>query len=138
MNPFHAAMVAGIVLGLGGDIAPAQLPGRLVTDVPFEFVAVDKMYPAGEYEVSRALHRGLIVIGKPDGSERTVLIVTQLASNRHEIPRLVFRRYGPRYYLSQIWCDDDTGRQLPVGRDEKEVRSTRTEQEPMVVAVRMR
>jgi hypothetical protein len=52
-----------------------------------------------------------------------------------EKSKLVFHRYGNRYFLKQIWmAGDNAGQQLPKSRLETEIALNRTVQEVVLVA----
>ena len=86
----------------------AQLSQGLIAKVPFDFVAGYKSFPAGEYRVASQSPSVLAVRsldGKTTGfvlSQRTESVVPPTYS------RLVFNKYGDKYFLSQIWAEGIT------------------------------
>lgn len=100
----------------------AQRPS-LVVNIPFAFHAGDKTLPAGEYRVESVptgegiLHR----IQCADCHALAIVpsFVVESKSGSSE-PRLVFHRYGNRYFLSEIWTGERQGRQLFESKGEKE------------------
>jgi len=93
---------------------------RLVVDIPFEFSVDYKTMPAGEYTVQTlATASDALMIQSIDGT--TSALRPSEAAERSQKPataRLVFRRYGQRYFLAEVWSGDKTGRQLMKSRDE--------------------
>jgi len=92
-------------------------------DIPFEFRVGTSVMPAGEYKVTHSLKSGLTGI-VCDLCKVDVRILTR-AGGRNGAPsesRLVFNRYGERYFLSSVWqAGTDVGRVLPVSKAEREL-----------------
>lgn len=91
--------------------------------IPFDFVAGEKAFPAGEYTVQTG--GGLansVWIRSEDPSKNLVLfshatVVRQVQGESW----LRFHRYGDRYFLSQILIEGNgTGQELPRSRAERE------------------
>ncbi len=115
--------ISGYLFGQGGQ--------TLVVNVPFAFQAGSVMFPAGEYSVS-SVSPVLVRISSEDGKNNAMTItnsVSKLAVN--EQAKLIFNRYGEKYFLSQIWPLGTQGRMLPPGRAEREtlqaIAATRTQ-----------
>lgn len=103
------------------QIARAQ--EQVVANVRFAFSAGKTMLPAGEYRVDRwTKDAGTLLIQRTDGSAATYAGSNAAESNaRQTQTKLVFHRYGNRYFLSQVWVEGATrGRQLPKSKEEKE------------------
>ena len=80
--------------------------------------------PAGEYRVEK-LPTGtdsLLVIQRTDYSASTIVMSNATEANKEqEHSKLVFRRIGKRYFLSQVWvAGNSRGRELPPPAKEKE------------------
>ena len=103
-------------------VARAQEP--LVVNVPFDFVAGNTNLPAGEYSVQVwAPTHTLILISRRD-STTSAFIATNpaVASEPKTESKLIFNRYGDRYFLSQVWtAGNSSGRQLLKSDREKEM-----------------
>src|SRR5262249_2320811 len=79
--------------------------------------------PAGDYEVTLD-HNGMSVLVRGEEKGATTFALTQSAEagTTTEQPKLVFTRYGDRYFLSQIWpAGTPQGRVLPKSRMETEL-----------------
>jgi len=99
----------------------AQSANKFAVDIPFEFSVDYKTMPAGAYvveTVASASHALLIqsadgktsVLRPSEAIERTQTAATA---------RLVFHRYGERYFLAEVWSDGEkSGRQLKKSVDE--------------------
>lgn len=96
--------------------ASAQNQRSLVVNVPFDFSVKGKTLPAGEYIVSRGsdAESSAMIIERKDGKASAV-VLTMLVDSREmqKESRLVFNRYGDRYFLSQVWtASSPEGRKL--------------------------
>jgi hypothetical protein len=112
--------VAALTLAAAGYAQSAQ---ELKVTVPFGFVAGSRTLPAGQYTVSQAGNPSAVVM-RSAGSAPGVVVVTSRveAPGRQEIGKLVFHRYGDRYFLSQVWgTDQSTGSQLQKTAQEREL-----------------
>lgn len=88
-------------------------------NVPFDFVVGDSTLPSGAYTVAAVTTDGETLWIR--GSEKSVLRLTQTASGNADHSKLVFHRYGQRYFLAEVWTDQDNGRQLSMSKEEKTI-----------------
>lgn len=101
----------------------AQQP--LYANVPFGFTAGKIDLPAGTYRIMKvADHSPAVLIQSTNGSPAVFLISSVAlpkSQSQQSQSRLVFHRYGGRYFLSQVWREDAvSGRQFPVTTEETE------------------
>ena len=85
------------------------------TLIPFSFTVGEKILPAGEYTVERFGKNSEVVwlVRSQDGQDKALVHTNPVRSQKSEGKgQLVFRRYGDRYVLSQIWTGGETGREL--------------------------
>jgi hypothetical protein len=104
------------------QVARAQEP--LVVNIPFAFVAGNATLPAGEYRVQKwGLTSSLLLIQCPNAGESAVVITNAAqAKELQSESKLVFNRYGKRYFLAQVWTAGSIrGRQLLKSPREKEM-----------------
>lgn len=120
-----ATMFVGIIaLAFASALAAsAQNPRNMVVNVPFDFNVKGKTLPAGEYIITRvsAANENGLVIQRRDGEANamTLTIPVQYRENQEE-SRLIFNRYGERYFLSQVWtAGDNIGRKLRMTKQER-------------------
>lgn len=97
-------MVALTLTGLLGlsPISRAQDAGKVVVNVPFDFVAGGETLPMGTYSVRRVspdAHRGLF-IGSPDKSAFVLPVMFKGTPAEHA--KLLFEHLGNKYFLSKI------------------------------------
>jgi hypothetical protein len=133
-------MTSLLVLSILAASQVARAQENMVVNVPFAFVAGQVTLPAGEYRVdlsSSSLALLLTQIGNPSASAIAVTMRTQ-ASQPQADSKLVFHRYGDRYFLSQCWrAGSSSGRELRKSAREKEialVASMRTPEQVLVTA----
>jgi len=102
----------------------AQAQELLAVNIPFDFVAGDTQLPAGEYtvRVSAPTHT-IILISRKDSAASAFLVTNPAVSAEPQSEsKLVFNRYGERYFLSQVWTEGNSqGRQLLKSGREKEM-----------------
>ena len=112
--------VAALALAAAGY---AQSARDLKVTVPFDFVAGSRTLPAGQYTVSQSNNWSAIVIRSAAPAAGAVMLTNRVESpGRQEIGKLVFHRYGDRYFLSEVWgTDRSTGSQLPKPAQEREL-----------------
>jgi hypothetical protein len=93
--------------------------------ISFGFNVGNKTLPAGEYLVS-PLNEKTIKIQNFDGHHSVVVMTNSLISGSGpQRPKLVFRKYGDRYFLSQAWLRySEAGRELFVSAQELELART--------------
>jgi hypothetical protein len=122
----QAYMIVTMIMLLtvaGLSTANAQTSGahQITANIPFAFNVGEKSFPAGEYTVvctNTASDRKVLQLRGKDGS---ILVQTNsVIGQTNEEAKLVFNRYGDRYYFSQAWLvADNTGMQVSRSRSEK-------------------
>jgi hypothetical protein len=83
----------------------ANADGRMRVNIPFAFTVADQTLPAGEYTFERnQIIPQLLMIRSIDGRATargfTMHVKSQTTQSQ---ARLVFHRYGNRYFLAQVW-----------------------------------
>jgi len=94
--------------------------------VAFDFTAGDTVLPPGEYTIvagAADVALELLILRHVKGSVHEVAIEKQLEPRGNiKQARLVFLRYGARYFLSEVWLDaSEPGCQMCKGSQEKEL-----------------
>ncbi len=116
-------------------VANGQSSDKLSARVPFDFIAANKDFRAGEYSVRAINSAGnAILISTADQTARVITVTNGTGPDRGEDlrARLVFHRYGNTYFLSQVWMAGEmTGREL-----QKSGRERATEREVRTIASR--
>jgi hypothetical protein len=105
----------------------AQAQEHVVVNIPFDFVAGNTQLPAGQYSITASgPNRTLLLIDRKDSAASAYMgtnavVATEIQSES----KLIFNRYGDRYFLSQVWtAGNSRGRQLLKSAREKEMAQT--------------
>jgi len=120
--------------------AYAQSTDRITANIPFDFIAGNKTFPAGEYTFDRGLPQApdLLLIRSADN--HLSLFLNVLGEQAKQTPTetdLIFNKIGDEYFLSQLWISgEDRGREVPKPRAERELERSELGQTASVVTVR--
>jgi hypothetical protein len=115
-----------VVLALGTAVASAnpEAAKRIVANIPFEFSVGYKTMAAGAYSVRAVNTAGnALMIQSADGTSSAVRLsdATERAKDKSHA-RLVFHKYGDRYFLAEVWNGTDrSGRQLLKSEEERAI-----------------
>ena len=112
--------VLSLLLAAGSAFAQAN---QVKADVPFSFVVNHAVMPAGTYMISTVGLGGTLAIRGLDNKAIQLVNANYEQANAPSTrTKLVFRCYGNRYFLSQIWTEgSDRGRQFSKTAAESEV-----------------
>lgn len=121
-------MIAMIVLvGSMAVAAQAQTSGRtrMIANIPFEFSVGNQTLPAGEYGVTPinpASDHAVLQLRSKDGSSSAMIQMGAAIGKAQESAKLVFRRYGDKYFFAEAWVDgDSSGLQTLKSRSERTI-----------------
>ena len=123
------ALIVAIALGSAVVTARAQASNKVVADVPFEFSVGYKTLPAGGYIVQTVASAGnALLIQSTDAMSSALRLSEATAPMKNKThARLIFHRYGERYFLAEVWSGADiTGRQLLKSQEESAIESELT------------
>jgi hypothetical protein len=93
-------------------------------NIPFSFVVGKTTLPAGEYSVrGLGIAENAISIRKSDNAANSLTMSIPCESLKApEQSKLVFHRYGNRYFLAEIWTAGNSwGHEFPKSRREAEM-----------------
>jgi hypothetical protein len=94
---------------------------HLVANVPFDFRSGSEMMPAGRYDIQQLSNNVLIVRGASQPRSQMLVVSNAETFKPSDHGKLLFHRYGNRYFLYQIWSSGNTtGFELPKSHAEKE------------------
>jgi len=123
----YAARMLAIAVTMLPLLATAQLgsSSKMVTQVPFEFVAGNKTIPAGECVVRAGAATGTLSISNWDAGVGTFSVTTMAGTQKDSaVNALIFHKYGDRYFLAGMKVANNQAiYQIPEGRAEKELRA---------------
>ncbi len=117
--------------------AGSILNHEMTVSVPFGFIAGDKSLPAGDYSVQVNPERGSVVLHQE--GQRPLILLTNQRESTNAPPRgkLVFKRYGANFFLSEVWNQDNaTGQALTPSAAEKEMAHKKQPEQILVVQAR--
>jgi hypothetical protein len=117
--------------------AGSILNHEMTVSVPFGFIAGDRSLPAGDYSVQVNPERGSVVLHQ-EGQSPLILLTNQREStNTPPRGKLVFKRYGANFFLSEVWNQDNaTGQALTPSAAEKEMARHKQPEQILVVQAR--
>lgn len=110
-------------------------------NIPFAFQAGNGLMPAGKYRVVRE-STSLVLLSGPSHAEEFVIVHDAYATKTPSNGKIVFHRYGDKYFLSQIWTQGNSnGLESSKTRAEKEAmketRLAKNDSSPSLVEVAM-
>ena len=113
---------------LGAVSVYAGLAVPVKANIPFDFTVANKTLPAGAYTVAPTSTQGVSLIRCEDCRASELFLTNSVQARREQgQTKLVFRRYGDRYFLAQVWTAGDTGgRELGQSRTERELVKSRS------------
>ena len=98
--PTLALLTLMVLIALPGAMAQGV---ALKADIPFAFTVGDTPLPAGEYTVSSPVY-GLIRIVNNQTHDTATVSTSRGNHDAGPNSRLLFNRYGDRYFLHRIFC----------------------------------
>ena len=135
--------LTALVLALVINVAFAQSKTQAKADVPFAFTVEQSSMAAGHYSIIEVSERTL-QIRNDDTNTSVAVIALREESIKPQSPRLVFHKYGDRYFLAEAWSGSGSaggsGMEFPSGKLEQEMRAANSNSSPhadeVVVALR--
>lgn len=118
-----ALLLTGLV-AISSAKAQSLSSGKLVANIPFEFSVGNKAMPAGQYTVRSIAPASqnvvLLIQGKRNKASAMIQTTTIESRRLQESAKLVFHRYGDRYFFVQAWMQGDSnGLEAPRPRAER-------------------
>ena len=91
--------------------------------VPFDFTVGQTQMPAGTYNISPLDHGAMVIRDGKTAKSVASIFRWEDARKGDSITKLVFHKYGDKYFLSQVARGHGNGvMQLPTSKVEEEVR----------------
>ena len=126
-----------LLLAVAPLYAGSILNHEMTVSVPFGFIAGDKSLPAGDYSVQVNPERGSVVLHQEGRSPLILLTNQRESTNTPPRGKLVFKRYGANFFLSEVWNQDNaTGQALTPSAAEKEMAHKKQPEQILVVQAR--
>ena len=99
----------------------AQTIARVI--VPFDFTVGQTQMSAGTYEINPLAHDAIVIRDTKAAKSALSVVRSEQSRDSDSTTKLVFNRYGDKYFLSQVSRGIGEGvMQLPTSKLEKEVR----------------
>ncbi len=123
-----AFMMLSLMLSVAATLVTAQSSSHFMrVTIPFEFAVGNRTLPPGEYIVKRNFpdRPEMLLIQSLDGDSSQYVLTSNVQSKTTQSDsKLIFHRYGDRYFISQIWtAGDSAGRELHKSGRERAVAS---------------
>lgn len=121
---FHGStLVVVLALMMVGESAAQTI--RMKAEVPFEFIVNGSTLPPGQYTIQSfgtADGKTLLLRNADKNENATVNSINVESRKSAPQTKLIFHRYGDRYFLSQVWvAGNDRGHELPKSHREAEL-----------------
>lgn len=111
------ALAAGTFLTTSNAVAQEQ---AVVVQVPFAFENGSQHLPAGKYRIDLNSEPLMSLHGTVANSAGFAMTIPAITSKPSQRGKVVFHRYGNRYFLSEVWmAGESTGRVCVMSRREK-------------------
>jgi hypothetical protein len=112
---------------------------KVKVNVPFNFVVNRATLPAGEYLVQSVDDEGkvLAIRDLDTNTTRLVSFNSCISPKSASQTKLIFHRYGERYFLNQIWVEgNNSGHELNPSPREREVAKDFSVRDVVLMAAR--
>jgi hypothetical protein len=105
---FSAILSSAVAVGLFASTgsAKAQDGPRVDVHIPFAFQVGSKLMPAGSYAMHVGFSHDVVQLEDQGSSKPASVLLVGSPSERGKIDRiarLIFHRYGDRYFLREVW-----------------------------------
>src|SRR5687767_15161044 len=127
-----AILIVCAVFALNAE-AQTSAPQKVSANIPFAFNVGDKTLPAGVYTLSvvnPSSDRKILQIRSADGRASAIVQTTQISGSLADDAKLVFRRYGDRYFFAQVELAGDATK-LVAARSRAERSTERSTRRPI-------
>lgn len=111
----HLNLLAAIIVLSGAFTVStqAQTAGaqRVVANIPFAFNVGNKNLPAGKYSITvlnPTSDRKILQVRSTTGKSSAMIMTTAVIGNLSDDAKLVFQRYGDRYFFAQAQMAGDS------------------------------
>jgi hypothetical protein len=101
---------------------PTSAQTIAIATIPFDFTVGQTQMPAGTYEISPLARATIVIRDSKTSKSVATLFRPEQARSGDSTSKLVFNRYGDKYFLSQVKRGFGGGvMQLPTSKLEREV-----------------
>ena len=133
---FSASLIAVILAAAPSSlVSQAQFADEsVVVNVPFAFGDGSKNFAAGRYSI--AMNEQKILAIRSDSNSGFVMAWLEQDSHPAETSKVVFRKYGDQYFLSEIWIAGESSHtyRMPSKQEKREMAANKAAPTDVVVA----
>ena len=130
----HAATLLILMLATLTGLASAQATRVITAEVPFDYVVNGKTMLAGECSIKTEGDAQAVLWITTDNARMAVLPNATETNKPSDMTKLVFHRYGDRYFLASIEREGESrGYELPAGKLEAELRAQNVAEKDVVL-----
>ncbi|MBI4470552.1 MAG: hypothetical protein HY650_14650 [Acidobacteria bacterium] len=124
---YYSLATLGMLIMLVTLLARGQSAPRIEVSIPFGFTAGSTKLPAGDYRlIFNQPADGALAVQNVRTKDRALVFPVATETHiRQEKARLVFNRYGEKFFLSQVFTPGQT-RGVALLRSEEETQLART------------
>jgi hypothetical protein len=117
LSMFMAIMAMALMTAVATANAQSQ---KSKVNIPFDFVVGDKGLPAGDYAITNVTSNSDTLRIRNATANDSAVRLTTTVNGTADRSKLVFHRYGERYFLAEVWTGaGNEGRMLFVSRQER-------------------
>jgi len=126
-------LAVGAILGATGLSAQT----KAVANIPFDFTVSTVTLPAGTYTIqsSTAAHDAIQIVNKETRKSVFVLAPPSNGPYKGETGKVVFNRYGDRYFFSEVWTAAGLRGHAMPGKLERELQAGGAEMSAALVSI---
>ena len=111
--------------------------GAVRVTVPFDFTVGKQTLAAGDYRVT-INGPAMLRVARINSPDVTGVMTDSIRGVENVSPRLIFHRYGDRYFLSEVWVGElNLGHQLFASGAELELARAAKQDQTTVLATRL-
>jgi hypothetical protein len=134
----NSLLALAISAALGMSTTAFAQTTQLKVAVPFDFMAGDTVLPAGDYDVQSTDTWGgkaLSIHNVTSNAGTLILSDSCQTAKTSDSSKLVFYRYGDRYFLAEVWtANTNIGRKMPLNQRQKELARNHQKSDVLLMA----
>jgi hypothetical protein len=124
-------LTCALALGAFASSAQAFAQHTVKVEVPFAFQSDNKAMPAGTYRIDMPSTHLMLINGGTSASTRFAITEPDERAKTLNVSKVVFRRYGDRYFLHEVWlAGETTGHQCITTKAEKQLQVAKNPELP--------
>ena len=128
-------LITAAALAMLATMAASAQTINVKAIVPFSFIVGRSTLSAGEYSLKTMSNGQVLALSNLDAKITELVLANSCESLTAGKTKLVFHRYGDRYFLSQIWTEgNNRGHEIPISRREEETARNSSMKQVVLVA----